>query len=208
MPVSSCCSLDQDCWSCLWQRNAYQLESLFIFLFNFLLLQQTNSTSSRKSQIINHLFYCFLKIALSQYHIKKKQGDGDCLSFFPIIQSWPNHCAPLLFDTDIDSAIYLHQCKHHNDHDDNALYHGPDMCCRDPISSMIPRHLQNPNQEKRASCLCSIIFPLTKTSVGKLLSSVLRFFHQCKQKLALFIREKNTKNTKNMILSYIWPFLS
>ena len=162
---------------------------VYLFLFNFLLLQQTNSTSSRKSQIINHLFYCFLKIALSQYHIKKKQGDGDCLSFFPIIQSWPNHCAPLLFDTDIDSAIYLHQCKHHNDHDDNALYHGPDMCCRDPISSMIPRHLQNPNQEKRASCLCSIIFPLTKTSVGKLLSSVLRFFHRCKQKLALFIRE-------------------
>ena len=162
---------------------------VYFFLFNFLLLQQTNSTSSRKSQIINHLFYCFLKIALSQYHIKKKQGDGDCLSFFPIIQSWPNHCAPLLFDTDIDSAIYLHQCKHHNDHDDNALYHGPDMCCRDPISSMIPRHLQNPNQEKRASCLCSIIFPLTKTSVGKLLSSVLRLFLQCKQKLAEFIRE-------------------
>ena len=86
---------------------------VYLFLFNFLLLQQTNSTSSRKLQIIHHLFYCILKIALSQYRIKKKQGNGNCLSFFPIIQSRPNHCAPFLFDTDIDSAIYLHQGKHH-----------------------------------------------------------------------------------------------
>ena len=44
-PVSFCCSQDRDCWSCLRQRNAYQLESLFVclFLFDFLLLQRNNS---------------------------------------------------------------------------------------------------------------------------------------------------------------------
>ena len=29
-----CCSQDRDCWSCLRQRNAYQLESLFVCFYS------------------------------------------------------------------------------------------------------------------------------------------------------------------------------
>ena len=33
-PVSFCCSQGRDCWSCLRQRNAYQLESLFVCFYS------------------------------------------------------------------------------------------------------------------------------------------------------------------------------
>ena len=33
-PVSFCCSQDWDCWSCLRQRNTYQLESLFVCFYS------------------------------------------------------------------------------------------------------------------------------------------------------------------------------
>jgi len=42
-PVSFCCSQDRDCWSCSWQRNAYELESLFVCFIQISLAAKYNS---------------------------------------------------------------------------------------------------------------------------------------------------------------------
>ena len=78
------------------------------------------------------------------------------LSFFHIIQSPPNHCAavlqescytPIIWKKRYHHCLLLHYCNHHR-------HPHP---CHDPIiSPMIPRLLQNPNQESRDSLLCSI----------------------------------------------------
>ena len=65
--VSFCYSTDKDCWSCSSQRNASTRIFVCLFLFNFLSLQQTITTSSWNTFRVG---ICFLAHNISTIWLK------------------------------------------------------------------------------------------------------------------------------------------